>query len=86
MQYIQLFIKLIPLIVQLVTLAEKYFTTASSGADKKAAVLAGVKAMYDGTQDVSTGGQKDTLTTLEPLVDKAIDVAANFLFPHSAEH
>lgn len=81
MKIFQLFVQLVPFIFQAVTAAEKYFDKAQSGAEKKAAVKDGVKALYDGAQGVSTGGQKDTLDTLEPLVDKAIDVAAAFLFP-----
>ena len=87
MNYFKLFMELIPFIFELVAAAEKFFDKSGSGADKKAAVLTGVKAMYNGAQDVSTGGQKETLDTLEPLVDKAVDVAAAMLFPSSsAEH
>lgn len=87
MNYFKLFMKLIPFIFQLVVAAEVFFAKTGTGAEKKAAVLTGVKAMYDGAQEVSTGGQKETLDTLEPLVDKTIDVAAAMLFPSSsAEH
>lgn len=81
MKIFQLFIKLVPFIFQAVQAAEKYFNETGSGAEKKAAVKEGVAALYDGAKDVSTGGQKETLETLDPLVDKAIDVAAAFLFP-----
>lgn len=80
MQYFQLFIKLVPFIFQAVVAAEQYFKDAGSGAEKKAAVKEGVAALYAGAKDISTGGQRETLETLDPLVDKAIDVAATFLF------
>lgn len=81
MQYFQLFVKLVPFIFQAVMAAEKFSSGSGSGAEKKAAVKEGVTALYAGAKDISTGGQKETLETLDPLVDKAIDVAAAFLFP-----
>jgi hypothetical protein len=86
MQYFALFVKLIPLIIQLVSLAEKFFVEKGSGADKKAAVIEAVKATYDGVQGISTGGQKETLDAIDPLVDKMVDFAAGLLFPSGSEH
>jgi len=81
MQYFQLFIKLVPLIMQLMVLAEKYITTPKSGAEKKALVVDAIKTTFEGVQGISTGGQAETLTAVAPLVDKTIDVAAAMLFP-----
>ena len=86
MQYFQLFIKLIPLIIQLMALAEKYITGPKSGAEKKALVIDAIKSTFDGVQGVSTGGQAETLTAVAPLVDKTIDVAAAMLFPSKSDN
>jgi hypothetical protein len=62
-------------------MAEKIFTKEKSGAEKKAAVVSGVTAIYDGVQSISTGGQKETLEAVKPLVSPAIDIFASQLFP-----
>ena len=86
MNYLSLIVQLIPLILKLIEFAEKYFTTPGSGADKKAFVIETVKAVYNGAQSVSTGGQAETLDKLEPLLDPVINFGAALLFPSKTEH
>ena len=81
MNFLSVITKLVPFIIQLAIAAEHYFKETSSGADKKAAVKSGVKAIFDGAAEASTGGQKETFTGIEPVVDKAIDIVASLLFP-----
>lgn len=82
MYYFKIFMQLIPFIFQAVKAAESYFSDESkSGPKKKAAVKSAVEALFDGAVEVSTGGQRETLKKLEPLVDKAIDVGVAFAFP-----
>jgi len=81
MNYITLIVQLIPLIIKLIEFAEKYFTTPGSGTDKKAFVIETVKAVYNGAQEVSTGGQAETLEKLEPLLDPVVNFGAALLFP-----
>lgn len=81
MNYLTLIVQLIPLIIKLIEFAEKYFTTPGSGADKKAFVIETIKAVYNGAQEVSTGGQAETLDKLEPLLDPVINFGTAILFP-----
>lgn len=72
---------LIPVIIELIRMMEKLFTKEKSGAEKKTAVIDGVMAIFSGVENVSTGGQKETLTVLKPLVSPVIDLFASQLFP-----
>lgn len=81
MKELQLFAQLIPLILELIRMAEKIFTKEKSGVEKKAAVVEGVTAIYEGVQNLSTGGQAETLIAIKPLVSPAIDIFASQLFP-----
>ena len=63
---IQLFIRLIPLIIELVKLAEKLIAGAKRGAEKKEFVKNGVK------ESIS----EDNYKVLEPAIDAQIDVTA----------
>jgi len=82
MYYFNIFIKLIPFLIQAIKAAEIFFQDQpASGAEKKESVKTVAKAIMDGAMEASTGGQKETLEKLDPLVDKAIDVGVAFLFP-----
>ncbi len=81
MKELTFFIQLMPLILELMKMAEKIFTKEKSGAEKKAAVIEGVNAIYDGVHGISTGGQAETLTAIKPLVAPTIDIFASQLFP-----
>lgn len=81
MSYFQIFIKLIPFLIQLIKSMEIWFSDkAKSGEEKKAAVLESAQAIVGGTIEISTGGQKETWDKLSPLVSRAIDVICAFLF------
>ena len=81
MPYFLIFLKLVPMIIALVKLAEQVFTNPGSGADKKAYVTQTVQVVLDGLLGVSTGGQLETWTKLAPLISMVIDSAAGILFP-----
>lgn len=85
MKELQLFVQFIPLILELMRMMEKIFTKEKSGVEKKAAVIEGVTAIYEGVQNISTGGQAETLIAVKPLISPAIDIFASQLFP-SKEH
>ena len=76
-----LIVALIPLIVELMRMAEKMFNKEKAGAEKKAAVEEGVNNIFDGITAMSTGGQKETLEAVKPLVSPTIDIFASILFP-----
>lgn len=84
MQYFMIFMKLVPFIFSLVKAAETAFSKEKVGPEKKAAVKTGITAVFDGANEVSTGGQKETFESIKPLfdsvIDKAIDLAAMLLF------
>jgi len=82
MNYLDLFIKLVPLILSLVSAAETVYDKRSSGATKKRVVKKALAAAYTGARCVSTGDQAETLKKLEPLVNSAIDAAAGIMFPN----
>ncbi len=81
MQYFLLFIQMLPYILKLVKAAEAFIPESGKGADKKAAVMDATKAVLDGITEISTGGQKDTWTTISPMVSNTIDFAAGMYFP-----
>lgn len=81
MKEFELFLKLMPIIIELMKMAEKVFAKEKSGVEKKEAVINGVNAIYGMAEGMSTGGQKETLTTVKPLVSPTIDVLAGFMFP-----
>ena len=78
--FFNIIVKLIPFIFELVRSAEILCDKEKAGAEKKAAVKAGVSAMFEGAKAASTGGQKETLDKASPLadalIDKGIDLAA----------
>ena len=82
MQFFQIFIKLIPFIIQAIVAAQAAFGPGE-GAAKKEAVKSGVVALFEGAKEVSTGGQKETLDRLTPLfdavIDKGIDLGATLV-------
>jgi len=79
-----LIIQLIPLIIQLISFAEKFFTQPKSGATKKEFVVNTVKTLYSGASSISTGKQAETLKAIEPLLDPMINFSATLLFPSTS--
>ena len=80
-----LVIQLIPLLIQLISFAEKFFTQPKSGAAKKEFVVNTIKTLYSGASSISTGKQAENLKAVEPLLDPMINFSASLLFP-SSEH
>uniref|UniRef100_A0A6H1Z6S9 Uncharacterized protein n=1 Tax=viral metagenome TaxID=1070528 RepID=A0A6H1Z6S9_9ZZZZ len=76
-----LFLKLMPYIVSLVGLAERFISKPKSGIEKKALVVSGVKTVVDGMTAASSGGQKETWKNISGAVDEFIDAAAAVRFP-----
>ncbi len=79
MQYLTLFLKLFPFIIQLMSIAEK-FGESGSGIQKKEMVVGGVKTVIDGIAAVSTGGQKETWDKIKDPVSGLVDSIARLLF------
>jgi len=76
-------LKLFPTLLKLMAIAEAAFSQPKSGEAKKALVVEGAKAVVDGIEDVSTGGQAETWKRIGPGVDKLIDATAEIVFPKS---
>lgn len=75
-------LKLLPMLFQLIPIAEKAFDgVPDSGAEKKALVTDAAKALLAGVGAVSTGGQAETFETVAPAVSNIIDNAAGIMFP-----
>lgn len=83
MQYLLILIKVLPFIMQLMQVAEKYFTAPGSGSAKKEAVTAATEVLVTGMTDMSTGGQADTWARIGPFISTIIDSAAEMAFPHT---
>jgi hypothetical protein len=84
--YVTLAMKLMPLVTDLVVIAEKLFDDVpESGADKKAMVMSGIKSVFSAMISVSTGGQQDTWSRLEPFVSQIVDSICSVLFPDAEE-
>jgi len=74
---------LLPLITQLIKIAEALFGD-NTGKTKKAYVKEGIRTALDGVEMVSTGGQKETLGLVKKnfsLFDGLIDLFCGALFP-----
>jgi len=83
MTWINILLKAIPFVIEMVQLAEKAFDDhPESGADKKAMVLQAVQCAFDAVVGSSTGGQKETWERLRPIIESFIDMAVGFIFPH----
>lgn len=82
--YAELATKLIGPIMNLVSLAERFFG-GGTGAQKKELVTAATKEIFTGMKAVSTGGQLESWTEAEEPVSKMIDLAAGLLFPKKEE-
>lgn len=75
--YMSLFIKLIPGIIGLMGVAQRLFSKKpKSGAEKKELVMTTVQTVLDSALAVSTGGQKETWEQLKEPVSLLIDAAA----------
>lgn len=69
---------LIPLITQLVSLAEGIFGgQKGAGAVKKSAVMQTTETAVKAMTALSTGGQQETWERLAPTISKAVDVAVD---------
>ena len=79
MQYISLFLRLIPFIVKLMKIAED-FGDQGSGTDKKEMVVGAVGAVVDGIEEASTGGQKETWGKIKDPISGVVDIIAGLLF------
>lgn len=76
-------LQLIPLIINLMTVAEKLLGSGT-GVQKKAFVKDGIKQTVKTMSVVSTGSQKETWQALEFFIEpisNLIDVFASLLFP-----
>ena len=79
-------LKLLPMIFQLVGIAEKAFDgVPDSGAEKKSLVTAAAKAVVGGVGAISTGGQAETFDRIAPTVSVMIDSAASIMFPNKKQ-
>lgn len=82
MAIFQIIISLLPSIVKLMMLAEDALNDKpKSGADKKSLVMEGTKAILDGVQGVSTGGQKETWDELRDPVSGIVDNLTSIMYP-----
>lgn len=72
MEWLALAVNLMPFIIKMVGFVEEIFGDGT-GETKKAAVMGATQAVFSGMQAVSTGGQKETWTTIEEPVSKLID-------------
>ena len=86
MSWPTILIQVVPLVIELVQLAEKAFADQpKSGAAKKALVLKVAKSVIAGLLATSTGGQKETWKKLAGPLNMIIDIVVGFLFPHEEE-
>ena len=79
-------IQLIPTIIKLMEIAERLLGP-NTGEQKKEFVKEGVKAITSGMVSVSTGGQKETWTIIETIMEPIgdlIDRFASLLFPNES--
>jgi len=77
-------LQLIPLIIHLMTVAEKLLGPGT-GVQKKAFVKDGIQQTINAIATVSTGGQKNTWESVELFItpiSQLIDVLTALLFPH----
>lgn len=75
-------VKFMPYIVSLMGLAEQFFVEKpQSGSEKKAFVIQALKTLFGLIKGVSTGSQKETWSTLEPVLNTIIDMTAPLVFP-----
>ena len=82
MHVLLLVVKLIPMILALVELAEKALSNVpKSGEQKKEVVMTAVEALAGGASAVFTGGAADTWERIKPYVSTIIDGAASIAFP-----
>ena len=81
MAWIGIILKLIPMVIKLMTLAEQAFDgIQESGEQKKQMVLEAVQAVFDALVGASTGGQKETWEKIRPIISSVIDIVCGILF------
>jgi len=80
-------LKLIPLVINLIQVAEGVLGKGE-GVKKKAFVVDGVTETIKAMPEVSTGGQKETWETINeamPTIKNLIDILVGFMFPHTED-
>jgi len=82
MQWIGVVIQLIPIVVKLMKIAEGLLGDGT-GEQKKAYVMAAVKALFDAAEGLLGGS--DMWDKIEAAISPLIDFACMFLFPHEEE-
>ena len=76
----------IPLLVNLVHIAEKAFNgEPHSGKQKKKFVHQAAKDIMIRGEDIATGGAKDTLEAVNKVAPDLIDTIAEFFFEHKTK-
>ena len=74
------FLKVMPFVLQLMGLAERFLSKPNSGVEKKVLVLQGVKTAVDAMENVSTGGQKKTWQNIQGYVSEFVDATAAVVY------
>jgi hypothetical protein len=83
MNILTLLIKILPLIIQLMGIAEKAFADKpDSGEEKKDLVMSVVGTLFSGAETVFTGGAAATWDKIKEPVGAIIDASATIAFPH----
>ena len=81
MGWVGIVIRLIPMIIKLMGLAEQAFDEIpDSGAEKKQMVIEAIKALVEGLSGVTF--TPELWIKIKAFIDPLIDIAASFLFPH----
>jgi len=81
MNWLSLFMQLLPTVIKLAQLAEQIFDNKpKAGQEKKAMVMGAIQAIVEGAQAISTGGQANTWKEIEKPLGIAVDIATGFIF------
>lgn len=83
MKYFLLFIKIMPYVITLCKQIEEWCDDdglEKNGSEKKTAVLSATETIFNGIDDLTTGGANETWNKIEPLISKTIDTICVFLF------
>jgi hypothetical protein len=81
MEWFKMVFRLIPMVTKLMVIAENAFDDVpESGEQKKQMVLDAVKAVFDAILGLSTGGQQETWSKIEPVLSSIIDAVCGFIF------
>lgn len=84
MSWLLVLTQVMPLVINLIGVAEKAWgDEEGSGEAKKEFVAGTVEGAVDVVTAVSTGGQKETWEALAEPISLSIDALCKFLFPHN---